>query len=261
MPKLSDTVEIFKTLPSGRRVTRTVTGEEFINGGWAQQGWAANASLQKAYEDKVYNDTWDDLNTRPIDYLQTANSKLTIAKKLPNGKWVSRQVNGIDFEHKGWRSQGWIIPSFMYNRRAGKVKDTSFARTRLINSIMTRSDFWRPKRSTDQARTIASPSWKLVGPELGHNYNQDVANIRDYRYIPNPKWHEWIGKAQRWMLKNRPKVYKRAMKESPVTRRINLRPLFMQYNRKHKAPPKFIPPEEEEVLFHDAYRSRNFGPQ
>lgn len=246
MTKGSDIVEIFKLLPGGRRVTRQVTADEYVNGGWFNQGWATQSNLQIAAGNKVADQRLRNLyaNT-PITQLKEWARPFKIAKKLPNEKWVSRTVYGGEYEHEGWMNNGWIIPKWNYVdwRHSYKgPKDTPKAAQYYMDKIQSTQNWWRPKLTLDQARMMLEPHHKLIHNELGHDINEEARQVTQH-WKPNiGPWRDWMDKAQKWMYKNRQKKYNYAMRQKAlVDRRRYLIPLFQQYNKIHPAPPRVIP--------------------
>lgn len=241
MPSLSTQITITKTLPNGRTVSRNVTGEEYINGGWATQGWAAPAGLQKKAEEVFTERTRKDLMEKPMSYLSGLARTFTIAKRLPNGKWVKRTgITGGDFENSGWKQQGWIIPTWNYSSRPARA-ETSIGKTRLVERIMKQQDWWKPKRSFDQAASYYRPYNTIVMNEFGHNYVEDVRKLQSGKYQLNPQWRTWMDRAQKWAIHNRPKKWRQIQQLSGNDWRINMRDLLYQYNKRRKAPPKVVP--------------------
>lgn len=263
MPKLSDTITIVKHTPDGRRITREVTGEEFIHKGWADQGWAATAGLQQEYEKYKQKQEQQRLEQMPINYLRVAAGKVPIVKKLPNGKWARLTVDGIDYEKKGWMNNGWFIPKWALSKASqSNIADTPTARTRLTNQIMGRSDYWRPKRSIDQARSLVQPYYNVIGQEVGHNFEQDAKGVMEYKKQYNPKWRDWMSRAHGWILKKRRKAWRKTNKLTGYAYKKARQALLWQYHKRHPAPQAFIDKEWENpyTVSRDTYRIRNFGP-
>lgn len=258
MPSLSTEVTITKTLPNGRTVSRKVTGTEYINGGWATQGWAAPAGLQKKAEEVFTENTRKDLMEKPMSYLSGLARKFTIAKKLPNGKWVKRSgITGGDFQNGGWKQQGWIIPNWNYSSRPATT-ETTLGKTRLVDRIMHEQEWWKPKRSLDQAASYYRPYNTIVMNEFGHNYNEDVRKLQTGKYQLNPTWRTWMDRAQKWIVHNRPKKWRKLQQMTGNNWRINMRDLLYQYNKRRKAPPKVVPIKQTKVMGPYFFRRRNW---
>lgn len=246
MPKLSDTVTIYKHLPTGRRVERQVTGEEYINNGWFKNGWATNAGLQIKAAKQYAAQFAKQAETMPIDHLRGWTRSFPIVKKLPNGKWAKVTVTGGEFEHDGWRTQGWFIPSWAKgadNRSYTGAKDTDKAREYYWNRVVKEQDWWRPRMSRDQAWSYYSPLTRLTGPYVGHNQSEDVTKLQSGKYKLNTNaWYDWIDKAQDWMYHNRKRRYNRAMRQTKFEDRHRmLLPMFVEYSRTHPAPARVVP--------------------
>lgn len=253
MTKGSDTVEIFKLLPGGRRVTRQVTADEYVNGGWFNQGWATQSNLQIAAGNKVTEQKLRNLyaNT-PISQLQNWTRKFTIVKRLPTGKWVKRKVYGGEFEHEGWMNNGWRIPSWEWRQQSSYkgAKDTPKAAQYYMDTIQKTQNWWRPKLTQDQARMMLEPYHRLIHNELGHEVMEEARQVTQH-WKPNiGPWRDWMDRAQKWMYKNRQKKYNHAMRQKAfVDRRRYLIPLFQQYNRIHPAPPRVIPRQPQVPIY------------
>lgn len=234
MPKLTDTVTIHKTLPTGRRVERQVTGDEYINNGWFANGWAANSGLQIKAAKQYAAQFAKQAETMPIDQLQAWTRSFPIVKKLPNGKWAKVTVTGGEFEHDGWRTQGWFIPSWAKktSRQYSDIgpKDTDKAREYYWNRILKEQDWWRPRMSRDQAWSYYSPMTRLTGPYVGHNQPEDVTKIQSGKYKLNAgEWFDWIEKARKWMYHNKKKRYNLAMRQPTFLKRHKmLLPMFQE---------------------------------
>lgn len=249
---------IFKSLPNGKTASRTVTAEEYINDGWATQGWAAPPQLQQQAEKAQERAITDQLRQKSNDELKALARKWTIAKKLPNGRWVTRKVYGGEYENEGWAQQGWIIPSFAhYTKYRRNASDSPKATEWFIRRIKAEQDWWRPKRSIDQARSYYTPMTKVIQNQLRHNANDDIAKIQSGQYNPNPKWRNWLRKGHMWMSHNHRSLYRQTVQGTPQQKaraRINL---YRSYNNTVRAPPKVIPVDREK--FTQNYRWRNWG--
>lgn len=234
-------VKIWKLLPNGRRVERDVTPQEYMTAGWATNGWAAPSSLQKQFEKKVEDDTERELRTHSNSYLQSLLRRYTIAKKLPNGRFVHRTVTGAEFEHEGWRTQGWFIPSYA-REKVREPLETKTAKDKYIDAILRTQKWWKPKRSYAQALSFYKPVSSVIGDELGHSTRDDTAGLMQHTHQINPAWRDWEQKAVRWAQHNRPRYLRLTTQEpSPLARRMMWKNILHGYNTVRKAPPKVIP--------------------
>lgn len=252
---------ISKTLPNGRRVTREVTAQEYINDGWATQGWAATPKLQKEAEKVQERAITNQLKHKSNDELKALSRKWTIAKKLPNGRWVTRKVYGGEYENEGWKTQGWIIPSFSHYSNRRLASNSSKATDWFIRKIKATQNWWRPKRSIDQARSYYNPMTTVIQNQLGHDANADIAKIQSGLYNPNPNWRDWLRRGQRWTEHNHRRLYRQAFNGTPQQKaraRINL---YTSYNNRVRAPPKVTPVYREKYPFrgNQNYRWRNWN--
>lgn len=196
-------VKITKTLPNGRQVSREVTPQEYIQQGWATQGWAAPAKLQQEAFKEVRKATWRDLEKLPMQELAAISRTWKIVKKLPNGRWVSRRVSGGDYLHGGWQSQGWVIPKYQLESHT-TPKDTKMGRNRLITHIFDKQDWARQKLSRDQAKA----EYRTAGDTssyLGHNPEEDIEKLMSGRYKINPAFIAWRKRAATYWAHNYPR--------------------------------------------------------
>lgn len=245
---------IFKTLPNGRTVTREVTPSEYINNGWATNGWAATSKLQELAEKVLTDRTINSLKQKSNEELRGLQRKWTIAKKLPNGRWVTRRVYGGEYQHEGWAKQGWIIPSYMHVTGQKPASNSKLARDYYIRRIINQQDWWRPKRSVDQARAFYRPMTALINQELGHNSQEDIAKLQSGLYKPNPKWRQWLNKGQIWMAQRWKRLYRQSLKGPAGQRHATRVELYKRYNDRVRAPPKVIPVEREKLPQNYNYR-------
>lgn len=250
---------IFKSLPNGKTVSRTVTAQEYINDGWATQGWAAPPQLQQQAEKIQERDITNQLRQKSNDELKALARKWTIAKKLPNGRWVTRKVYGGEFENEGWAQQGWIIPSFSHFSNRRLASNSEKATDWFIRRIKATQNWWRPKRSIDQARSYYAPMTKVIQNQLGHNANDDIAKIQTGLYNPNPNWRKWLRKGHNWMEHNYRSLYRQTVQGTPQQKARARIALFRSYNNRVRAPPKVTPVYKDKVLGTNNYRWRNWG--
>lgn len=238
---------IFKTLPNGRTVTREVTPSEYINDGWATNGWAAPTKLQELAEKVITDRTVNSLKQKSNDELRGLQREWKIIKKLPNGQWAVRRVYGGEFLNEGWKDQGWIIPSYMHVTGQKPASTSNLAKDYYIRRILNQQNWWRPKRSVDQARAFYRPMTALINQELGHNSKEDIAKLQSGLYKPNPKWREWLNRGQIWMAQRWRKLYRQSLKGPADTRHATRVELYKRYNDRVRAPPKVIPVEREKI--------------
>lgn len=248
---------INKLLPNGKTATRTVTEEEYINDGWAKSGWAAPPTVQMRAEAAQEAQLTDELKKRPTEELRAMARKWKIVKKLPNGKWATRTVYGGEYENDGWRSQGWIIPSYMHIENQKPPSQSPLAKNYYIRRIKAYQDWWRPKRSFSQAQAYYAPMTKIIDSELGHNAQDDIQKIQSGLYNPNPKWRDWLNRGQIWMAQRYKKLYRMSLGHPHPKVKHNTRvDLYKRYNDRVRAPPKVTPVNREKVTKH--WRFRHF---
>lgn len=173
-----ETSRIYKTLPNGKRVHRTVTREEYINDGWARNGWASNLldwqqAADKTSVDKTFQETFGDKDTRTLD-LYSRNVDIT--KQLPNGHWKKITIPYGQYDTQGWRTNGWAL--------AGRLKRNHLPNTKRLRDDaikrLKQQSWWKPTRSQDQARMLSTT--KSLS---------DIAQLRNVDNIPNPKYRTW----------------------------------------------------------------------
>lgn len=240
-------MRIYKILPGGRTVERDVTEQEYAQQGWADQGWAAPPAVQRRVEAQTEQAFRDEFQNTDINYLAGLARNWRIIKKLPNGKYASRTVTGGEYTYGGWRDNGWYIPSYQQTH-SKPVSDTQIERDKLIDAIMQKN-WWRPKRSYSQAHSYYAGHMNTIGNELGHNAAEDIAKIQARTHTTNPKWTYWLRRGTKWLFHNRPKALRKALSFHGPQYRQAIRPLFMEYAKNHKAPPKVIPIKRKRIGF------------
>lgn len=252
---------IFKQLPNGKTASRQVTAQEYINDGWATQGWAAPPKLQLQAEKVQEQAITNQLRQKSNDELKALARKWTIAKKLPNGRWVTRKIYGGEYEHEGWAQQGWIIPSYAHFADKRKASDSPRATEWFIRRIKAQQNWWRPKRSIDQARSYYHPMTTVIQNQLGHNANDDIAKIQSGLYNPNPNWRKWLRKGHNWMEHNHRSLYRQTLHGTPQEKTKMRIALFRSYNNRVRAPPKVTPVDRLKAPFYanKNYRWRHWG--
>lgn len=172
------TSRIWKTLPNGKRAHKWVTREEYINDGWARNGWATNIlewqqAADAATVKQSFKEQFDDKDTRT---LALYSRYVDIIKQLPTGKYVKKNIPYGQFVTQGWEQNGW--------RLAGRLTRTSFAPTKTFRQKAIRNlrvqDWWKPSRSKDQARML-SPN----------KTEAEISQLTNINNIPNPFHRRW----------------------------------------------------------------------
>lgn len=172
------TSRIWKTLPNGKRAHKYVTREEFINDGWARNGWATNIlewqqAADSANVNHSFKEQFQHTDTRT---LALYSRYVDIIKQLPNGKYVKRNIPYGQFATQGWEQNGW--------RLAGRLTRPGFTPTKSFRQEAIRKlrgqNWWKPSRSQDQARML-SPT----------KTESEISQLRNIDNIPNPYHRRW----------------------------------------------------------------------
>lgn len=172
------TQRISKTLPTGKKVYKYVTKQEYLNDGWARNGWASNIlEWQQAADTAAINQSFknqfDDKDTRTLD-LYSRNVDIT--KQLPTGKHIKRTIPYGQYMTQGWKQNGW--------RLAGRLNRTHLPSSKSLRQEAIRKlkqqSWWKPTRSQDQARML-SPTKSI----------SEIALLRNIDNIPNPYHRTW----------------------------------------------------------------------
>lgn len=249
-------IHVTKTLPTGRVVSRDLTKEEYVNQNWREQGWVAPASLQIEAEDKLTKKIFDALRDQEPSYLRGLTRHYTIVKKLPNGRWVKRSgITGGDWEFGGWKDQGWIIPSWAFpsEDRNPDPKDTEKAKDFYLRNIRIYQDWWKPKRTLDQAREFTRGMWFKPGPQ----YLDTARTLRSYEYEPNPAYKKWQTGMLKWVRHNRREIWNSLTTGGPLEKRQARTAALNAYTRR-KAPLPFIRRKKFRSLL-DRFQHRHYA--
>lgn len=180
---MSAPLEIFKVLPTGQRVYRKVTYDEFLNGGWVTQGWAASDS----HADEINEEAYRNYDAKEFSKLVSGKSTetlrdymvpITIIKQLPNGKWASRRVFKGEFLTKGWQQNGWIQRATQmrpWGRRA------QYGRKKVLDDLR-KQRWWRPRRSDAYLEGLFDYYGRPGLPYMDRNL------LKNPEYTLNPRW-------------------------------------------------------------------------
>lgn len=227
-------MQIFKTLPGGRRVEREVTPQEYIEQGWREQGWVAPASVQKKAEDHLSDQLFQAISEQPLDYLRGLAKHYTIVKKLPNGKWAKKtNIGGYDYEFGGWKNNGWVIPSWAHAPPPkDEPKDTARARAYYTRQIKYTQSAWKPKRTTEQAAQFLKGTWLLPGKDL-LNY---ATQLRSSDKYVNPAYMKWQTRALKWARHNKRTTWKHLTTGTPIDKRHARFAIIRQFQQRRPAP-------------------------
>lgn len=249
-------IKITKRLPTGRKVERDVTSDEYVKGGWREQGWVAPASLQQKAEDYLTGEIFSALRDQEPSYLRGLTRHYTIVKKLPNGKWAKTPgITGGDWEFGGWKDQGWIIPSWALRDRDPNPapKDTEKAKDYYLRNIRYHQNWWKPKRTLDQANEFGKGMWFKPGPQ----YMDTIRKFQSYDYQPNPAYKKWQASMLKWTRHNRKKIWRSLTTGSFQEKRFARVAALNAYTRR-KAPQPFIERKEFKIPYVDANQHGHF---
>lgn len=172
------TSRIWKTLPNGKRAHKYVTKEEYINDGWARNGWASGIlewqqAADAAAVNQSFNDQFQNKDTRTLDlYSRDVN----IVKHLPNGRTKTIKIPYGQFATQGWETNGWRLAGRL-NR--SHLPPSKSLRQQAIRKLKLQS-WWKPTRSQDQARML-SPTKSI----------SEINLLRNIDNIPNPFHRTW----------------------------------------------------------------------
>lgn len=197
---MSYEIKISKTLPGGRTVHRLVPQNEFLTGGWAEQGWSAatvdaeslNDQAQEIIDDKAFKKLTENKDTLT---LRGYMSPIKVFKTLPNGKRVYRKLYKGEYELNGWKNNGWRVTYDTSKPNWGSK--ATYGRKKVLADLKAQR-WWRPQRSVSYARRIAIHhkvpflpfnSELLRNPNYTFNprYDTYTRRVRNYAY-KHPTW-------------------------------------------------------------------------
>lgn len=175
-------MEIFKVLPDGRTVTREVSEDEFVNGGWMQQGWASDtlagvSTTDYHLMDQAFNNHFKNV---PTSELVKYPTQITALKSLPGGKWAERKMTYGEYMQGGWRQQGWGLKA---KKNQFRYPATRSARQEALRKLKEQK-WWYPRRSYSQAKALQR--WTFVRTIPQEEKERQIEQLRDFDYIPNP---------------------------------------------------------------------------
>lgn len=236
---MSHPIDIVKVLPTGKRVYRTVSEDEFKTGGWVEQGWAAS----DPYAPEINEDAYRNYDNREFQKLIQGKSTtelrdymvpITVIKRLPTGKWASLRMFKGEYLTKGWANNGWI-PRATQTRQWGPR--AQYGRKKVLQDLKQQR-WWRPRRSEAYLDGLFDYHGRPGLPTM------DINLLRNPEYTINPRWVTYNRRFANYAEKHPtwqpflalPNLTDEEKEEYWRTLRT-----YFERDKKTKAPPQIIP--------------------